>query len=127
MNYRIASIVVGIVLWMTPVHSEGRPTYDGLRAEVAKTPDCAPREYPELTIVACKSGTLWYFTKPNHPAHPGVIKRFVVEENGQIFMKEEGHSFGPDSAQPTFKAWLAQIQALDRKMIEDIKQRNPKP
>jgi len=64
--------------------------------------------------------TLWYFTKPNHPAHPGVIKRIIVQENGVWNGYEYGYSFAPNEAQPAFKNWLAQIADLDRQMREAI-------
>ena len=75
-------------------------------------------------LVTCKDKlTLWYFTKPNHPAHPGVIKRIIEEKDGGFVAHEEGSSFGPDSAQRAFKAWLAQSADLDRKMKEDLARR----
>jgi len=113
---------------VSPVFDDNPPTYEGLWAEATKAPDCSPKEYPDLTLVTCQGGlTLWYFTKPNHPAHPGVIKRFVTEKNGTFYVTEEGHSFASDAAQPAFKAWLAQIKDLDRKVKEYLQQRLAKP
>jgi len=76
-------------------------------------------------VLSCKRAqTFWYFTKPSHPAHPGIIKRYLVEKDGAWYVKEEGHSFASDAAQPAFKAWLAQIVALDRQAQESIKKQH---
>jgi hypothetical protein len=49
---------------------------------------------------------IYYFSKPGTPVHPGVIKRTIVETSARISIQTDGWSFGPDSAQPAFKAWL---------------------
>jgi len=64
------------------------------------------------------SESLWYFTKPGHPAHPGVIQRAVVQIADGVGIHEEGWSFASDAAQPAFKTFLAQIRALDQQMKE---------
>jgi hypothetical protein len=68
--------------------------------------------------------TLWYFTKPNHPAHPGVIRRTGIQKNGAWVMREHGYSFASDEAQPAFKRWLAEIADLDRQMKEYYERRH---
>jgi hypothetical protein len=103
--------------------AEEHPTFQELLNTVRQKPECQPRDNPDYILVTCKGATMtqWYFTKPNHPAHPGVVKRTLVQENGQIVVHEDGTSFASNSDQPAFKAWLAQFEDLDRRMIEAIK------
>jgi len=75
----------------------------------------------DLLIYTCEtSQTLWYFTKPGHPAHPGVIKRYVFEDAQGVKIGQQGWSFASDAAQPAFKTFLAQIRALDEQMKEAV-------
>lgn len=91
----------------------------------AHDPDCKPSQFPDFILVTCEhEKTLWYFIKANHPAHPGVIKRYLYEKDGAWYAKEDGHSFASDAAQPAFKAWLAQIADLDRQAQEWIKKQH---
>jgi hypothetical protein len=99
------------------------PTFQSLWSQVAANPACKSANYPDFTLVTCDSEmTMWYFTKPNHPAYPGVIKRMIKQRSdGAWVAQEDGHSFAPDSAQPAFKKWLAQIEDLDRQAREELK------
>ena len=109
------------LLLATPLHAQEHPTFESLWKEAVQNPRCKPADYSDFVLVTCESQfTFWYFTKPNHVAHPGVIKRVLYEENGTWLAREEGHSFASDAAQPAFKAWLAQIADLDRQMREEI-------
>jgi hypothetical protein len=82
---------------------------------------CAPREFPDFIMGVCSDRlTFWCFSKPNHPAHPGVIERWPTQVGDSWVMHEEGWSFAPDSKQQLFKDWLAQFQDLDRQMKEYI-------
>jgi len=45
---------------------------------------------------------VYIFTKPGNPAHPGVIVRRITTQD----IETEGRSFGSDSDQPAFKAWM---------------------
>ncbi|HEY3146794.1 MAG TPA: hypothetical protein VGJ75_10605 [Dongiaceae bacterium] len=110
--------------------AQEHPPYQSLWDEASHDPGCSSSEYVDLVLVKCDRGlTLWYFTKPNHPAHPGVIKRTLTQKaDGAWIAQEQGSSFAADDAQPAFNAWLAQIQDLDRQMMESIqKQRNTHP
>jgi hypothetical protein len=123
----VMSFVVAVVVGLSATQSQAqdKPTYQSLWAEVTQKSDCKPAEYPDFTLVTCaKELTLWYFTKPNHPAHPGVIKRTIVQGSGGLDVREQGYSFASDAAQPAFKNWLAQIADLDRKMKEDMAKRH---
>ena len=83
--------------------------------------DCERKDYPDLVIFDCqKELALWYFTKPGNPAHPGVVKRSVVQSNGAVSIRESGQSYGSDDDQPAFKDWMGSIMALDEKVKEDM-------
>lgn len=127
MRLRIAGIVAISILLSGPTWGDSHPTFQSLWAEATRNADCAPASYPDFILVTCKAElTLWYFTKPNHPAHPGVIKRTITQKDGAFFAEEEGTSFASDAAQPAFRAWLAQIRDLDRQMREYQQQKtNP--
>jgi len=110
-----------------PSNADSHPSFQSYWEQVTHGTNCnPPADYNDFILVKCDGGmTLWYFTKPNHPAYPGVIKRMLQQSpDGSWSVSEEGHSFAPDSAQPAFKAWLAQIQDLDRQMREHAQQQN---
>jgi hypothetical protein len=119
---------VGLGAAVPQACAQPRPTYQSIWETVAHDSDCVPSQYPDFVLVTCQKGqALWYFTKPNHPANPGVIKRSIIQDStGAISIKEQGWSFASDAAQPAFKAWLGQIQDLDRKAKEYLdQQRGP--
>jgi hypothetical protein len=123
---RLAVIAASTLLVASPLCAQEHSTYESLWNGVVKDPDCKPADYPDFILVTCQGEfTLWYFTKPNHAAHPGVIKRTISrDENGAVSAREEGTSFASDAAQPAFKAWLAQIADLDRQAREYIEKQN---
>ncbi len=129
--YRVGYCALGVGLWLSalPATADERPTYQTLWKEASNGPGCNASEYPDLVLVKCDAGlTLWYFTKPNHPAHPGVIKRMITQQaDGSWIAQEQGSSFASDAAQPAFKTWLAQIQDLDRQMMQSIRKQHGTP
>jgi hypothetical protein len=114
------------LLFMAAPVSAGEPTsFQELWDAVAHDPDCKPSQFPDFVLFACeRQYTFWYLTKPNHPAHPGIIKRYLYQQDGAWYAKEEGRSFASDAAQPAFKAWLAQIADMDRQAREWIKKQH---
>ena len=111
------------ILMVSPAKAAQQPSYETLWAEATKQPDAKIVEYPDFTMVVSADGlTYYYFTKPSHFAHPGVIKRYAVQDNGNWVMREDGWSFGDDSAQPAFQRWLDQFKELDRQMAEQMRQ-----
>jgi hypothetical protein len=116
MRTAVATILFGLGL-STVALAEDHPTYESLWNSVSSSPDCKSQDDVDLTIFTCeKAMSLWYFTKLGHPAHPGVVKRSVVEDAKNVSIDEQGWSFAPDAAQPAFKTFLAQIRALDAQM-----------
>ena len=85
-----------------------RMTYDAYWKEAHQKPGVVIKEYPKTTVVTDdKNLTVYFFTKPGTPAHPGVIVRKLVNDKDGAYFDTAGHSDGPDSAQPAFKAWMA--------------------
>ena len=56
----------------------------------------------------------YYFTKPGHEAHPGVVRRALAKNNQQYFIDTQGWSFAKEAGQPGFKKWLAEFDLLNR-------------
>ena len=114
------------LLFMAAPVSAGEPTsFQELWDAVAHDPDCKPSQFPDFVLFTCeRQYTFWYLTKPNHRAHPGIIKRYLYQQDGAWYAKEEGRSFASDAAQPAFKAWLAQIADMDRQAREWIKKQH---
>ena len=122
-----AGVALAILfLLVRPAASETHPTFQSLWDAIAHAPDCSKRDDVDLIIVACdKSQSVWYFTKPGHPAHPGVVERQVTRDaKGGVSVSENGWSFAPDAAQPAFKTFIAQIRALDQQMMMSLHQRH---
>ena len=108
-----------------PVSAGELTSFQELWDAVAHDPDCKPSQFPDFVLFTCeRQYTFWYLTKPNHPAHPGIIKRYLYQQDGAWYAKEEGRSFASDAAQPAFKAWLAQIADMDRQAREWIKKQH---
>jgi len=104
------------------------PTFESLYAEISGRSDCKASDNLDLIIVSCdKDYSLWYFTKPGHPAHPGVVERVVVEGAAGVSVQEHGWSFAPDNAQGAFKTFLAQLRALDDQMKEQFMPPSERP
>jgi hypothetical protein len=97
--------VIGLTQSMWPARS-AEMTFDDYWHEANGAPGKSVKEFPNFTQITAGDGTVYLFTKPNNPAHPGVIVRKLVNESDGTYMDTDGHSFGPDSAQPAFKAWM---------------------
>ena len=106
---------------LLPTGAVGHPSYNDLLMPVMRDPTCKLNDQPTFSLFMCRGGlTLWYFTKPNHPAHPGVIKRMIENGAAGWTVREEGTSFAPNDQQAAFRAWLAQIKELDAQMKATI-------
>jgi hypothetical protein len=105
--------------------AQDHSTYDAFRRDVEEK-NCPKTELPDFTMFQCeKEMTFYYFTKPNHPAHPGVVERVLTQKDGAFYVTENGRSFAPDAAQPAFKAWLEQFQQLDARMRAEMSKQRP--
>jgi hypothetical protein len=66
--------------------------------------------------------TLYAFTKPGHPAHPAWITRKPEQRNDNIFIAQIGYFAGEE---PPFAQLFRSYLALNEKMKEDIKRKQP--
>jgi len=118
-------MLAALMLFAGPAFGDDHPGFKDLWVKVASDPACTQAEYADFFLFTCDSEmTMWYFTKPNHPAFPGVIQRSIKEGKDGVYADEQGTSFASDDDQPKFKAWLAQIQDLDRQAREYMKQKS---
>ena len=125
MSMRWAFLFWFLLFMAAPVSAGELTSFQELWDAVAHDPDCKPSQFPDFVLFTCeRQYTFWYLTKPNHPAHPGIIKRHLYQQDGAWYAKEEGRSFASDAAQPAFKAWLAQIADMDRQAREWIKKQH---
>jgi len=108
MNMRTLVLAMAVVLSVGSSAVAAGTTFDHYWNEATHRPGIVVKEYPETTVVTdADDFAVYFFTKPNNPAHPGVIIRKLVNEKDGAYFETEGHSDGPDSAQPAFKAWMA--------------------
>ena len=119
-----AHIVLSAAL-LFPTGAIARPHFSDMLDPIVHDPGCKLNDQPDFSLFTCGGGlTLWYFTKPNHPAHPGIIKRVVVRGAAGWSVHEEATSFAPDDRQAPFLAWLEQIKRLDAQMEASINRSN---
>jgi len=117
---RRSCIALLLMCVCSPVLAQDHSTFESYRNDV-EGKGCAKAELADATMFQCdKETTFYYFTKPNNPAHPGVVERVLKEEGGGFYISENGRSFAPDAAQPAFKAWLDQFRQLDDQIRQDI-------
>jgi hypothetical protein len=64
----------------------------------------------QLIITVPSEKAIYVFTQPEHPAHPAVIVRAVVEQGSGVFLSRKGHFGGSKDA---FDAWWKEFDALD--------------
>jgi len=107
MNKRMLALVAILGLTAGSAAVAAEMTFEDYWNEATHNPGVVTKEYPKATVITDeKNLTIYIFTKPNNPAHPGVIVRKLVNDSSGAYFDTEGHSYGPDSAQPAFKAWM---------------------
>jgi hypothetical protein len=116
------ALLPGLVL-AGPAFAQDKATYESLLGQT-RAFGCAPREFSDLLMMTCTHDkSLWYFTKSSHAAHPGVIRRGVEEEGGEIFIRTRGWSFAAAESQAPFQQWLAQMKALDEEVRQNLRKK----
>jgi hypothetical protein len=65
--------------------------------------------------------TFYIFTSKNHPAHPAWITRQLVEENGQVNVRQIGYFAGPEKP---FDQFFQEYLQRNKKLSEDVGRRN---
>ena len=68
-----------------------------------------------------RTRTFWVFTTKDNPAHPAWITRQMVEENGQVRVRQIGYYAG---SEPAFAKLFRAYQDRNAKLVEDVTRRN---
>ena len=68
-----------------------------------------------------RTRTFWVFTTKENPAHPAWITRQMVEENGEVRVRQIGYYAGSEAA---FAKMFSTYQELNTKLMEDVARRN---
>jgi hypothetical protein len=68
-----------------------------------------------------RTRTFWVFTTKDHPAHPAWITRQMVEEEGQVHVRQIGYFAG---SEPEFSKLFRSYQERNAQLMEDVQRRN---
>jgi len=68
-----------------------------------------------------RARTFWVFTTRDNPAHPAWITRQMVEEGGQVQVRQVGYYAGSEAA---FAKLFRAFQERNAKLLEDVTRRN---
>jgi hypothetical protein len=68
-----------------------------------------------------RTRTFYVFTAKDHPAHPAWITRQLVEENGQVRVRQIGYYAGNEEA---FAILFREFQNRNKQLMEDVARRN---
>ncbi len=68
-----------------------------------------------------RTRTFYVFTTKDHPAHPAWITRRMVEEDGQVRVKQIGYFAGNEEA---FAKLFREYQGRNQQLMEDVARRN---
>ena len=101
------SILPAIII-IYSARAENVKTYESLWDLVKSTPNHKISDGGNAIVVDVSNhNSIYYFSKPGTPVYPSGIKRTIIEDSEGVTLQTEGWSFGPESAQPAFQAWLA--------------------
>ena len=79
------------------------------------------REEKVIVFSDLRTRTFWIFTTKDHPAHPAWITRQMVEENGQVNVRQIGYFAG---SEPEFAKLFRSYQERNAQLMEDVQRRN---
>jgi hypothetical protein len=68
-----------------------------------------------------RTRTFWVFTTKDHPAHPAWVTRQMVEENGQVNVRQIGYFAGSELE---FSKLFRSYQERNAQLMEDVQRRN---
>jgi hypothetical protein len=68
-----------------------------------------------------RTRTFWIFTTKDHPAHPAWVTRQLVEEGGQVRVRQIGYFAGDEEA---FAKLFREYQERNEQLAEDVQRRN---
>jgi hypothetical protein len=66
------------------------------------------------------AATIWSFTPPGHPAHPSAVKRTVVQEGAEIFIRM---GVACEAKKPACDKLVAEFNQLNQRMRQDLNRR----
>ena len=102
-TWRSVALSALTIAFLVEPATAGDKSYDNYWKEATRGSKALVQEHSDFTVVTPEDGfSVYIFTKPGNPAHPGVVIRTI----GKRDIVTEGHSFGTDDAQPAFKAWM---------------------
>jgi hypothetical protein len=96
------------------VSSQSVDEREAMLAEIVAKPGIAVTEGPAVRYVEVEEeGTIWIVTEPGHLAHPSLLKRALVSENGARTIRVTGFT----AAEPALMAqWIAMFRTQDEHM-----------
>lgn len=104
--------------------SIGYPSVDAARqALLAKPGVRAVEQQGWLIIDDQKELSLWSFTPRSHEAHPAAVKRTILEKDGAIFVQMNVLC---GASKEACDRLVAEFNALNDRMRQDIERRRPK-
>ncbi|WP_444907872.1 hypothetical protein ACJJIR_07565 [Microbulbifer sp. SSSA008] len=77
-------------------------------------------EYSYKKIAVPSERTTYYFTLPEHPAHPAVVIQEVIEENGAIYLQATGITAGD---RDIFEQWLRNFEQMHERVRKQMQNR----
>ena len=115
--YLIALVIGAFVYPFVTLRAGDRPTFESLWQEANAASDHhVVDETRDVRVEVPSKQTIYYFTKPGQPEHPGVVKRSVVQVSNHIDIQTQGWSFGDQMEQVAFDKLLSQFKAQDEAM-----------
>jgi hypothetical protein len=86
--------------------------------EVRALPGTEAQEIKQAQyMVVFKDNSAYFFTAPDHPAHPAMVKREAAGTAGQLVFLRQGHYAGDAKA---FAVWWEKFEEMDRAAKERI-------
>lgn len=79
------------------------------------------KEEKVIVFSDLRTRTFWVFTTKDHPAHPAWITRQMVEEGGQVNVRQIGFFAG---LEPEFAKLFRSYQERNEQLMEDVLRRN---
>lgn len=68
-----------------------------------------------LQFIDKKHSRVFLVTKPGHPAHPAVVTRQAVEQDGQLFVRSNGIGRGDQNA---LKTWIDYLDSEGKRAVD---------
>jgi hypothetical protein len=96
-----------------PAAAQDTAGFEHEKARLLAQPGCRAEELDgNVTRIGCPSAfTLWYLTRPGHPAYPAILKRTMVRGAAGLHADVTGTHYGGDAT--AYRTWLAEVRGLD--------------